>query len=274
MSDPRLSDDPRPLSPASSDADHAAKIEQLLLAGLEHYFALHYDQAINVWTRALFLDRGHARARAYIERARSAQAECQRESEELLHRGVTAFKQGEPDEARRLLQDAMAQGAPADEALAILERLNRLQPVDPPAPRRGMRALTALVDHPPRASRAAWVVMSLLGLVIVVAGAFAAGVFRADPQPLLDRPSPTGIAAVLLAPDEGLPLPRRGEIALGRARALLQGGRLREALATLDAVRATDPQKAEADRLRADIQKQLIGLSALTSPAAEPQGRP
>ena len=54
-----------------------------------------YDTAIHVWTRALFLDRGHARARAYIERARSAQAERQRESEELLHRGVAAFDRGE-----------------------------------------------------------------------------------------------------------------------------------------------------------------------------------
>ena len=52
--------------------------EQLLLAGLDHYFAAQYDQAVAVWTRVLFLDRSHARARAYIERARSAQAERQR----------------------------------------------------------------------------------------------------------------------------------------------------------------------------------------------------
>ena len=39
------------------DADRDAKIEQLLLVGLDHYFAAQYDQAINVWTRALFLDR-------------------------------------------------------------------------------------------------------------------------------------------------------------------------------------------------------------------------
>ena len=54
---------------AESTADRDAKIEQLLLAGLDHYFAKQYDQAINVWTRALFFDRSHPRARAYIERA-------------------------------------------------------------------------------------------------------------------------------------------------------------------------------------------------------------
>jgi tetratricopeptide (TPR) repeat protein len=275
MSDPLLSDDHRPLTPASSEADRAAKIEQLLLAGLEHYFALQYDQAINVWTRALFLDRGHARARAYIERARSAQAECLRESEELLQRGVTAFNQGEAEKARRLLRDAMAQGAPPEQALAILERLNRLQQVVPPAarPRQGVRGLTARLHDAPRASRAAWIVLSLLVSIIVAAGAFAAGAFRVDLQPLLDRPNPSGVAAVRPSIDEGLPLPRRGEIALTRARALVQSGRLREALAALDVVKPTDPQKIEADRLRADIQKQLIGLSTSTA-TPEPQGRP
>src|SRR4029078_8992659 len=86
-----------------------------------------FDQAINVWTRALFLDRNHARARAYIERARSALAERQRESEELLHKGAAAFDRGESSEARRLLEAAISQGAPPDEALAILDRLNRLE---------------------------------------------------------------------------------------------------------------------------------------------------
>ena len=87
----------------ASGADRDAKIEQLLLVGLDHYFAARYEQAINVWTRALFFDRCHARARAYIERARSALAERQRESEELLQSGVAAFHRGEADTARRLL---------------------------------------------------------------------------------------------------------------------------------------------------------------------------
>ena len=69
-----LRSDTRPAE-ALSGAERDARIEQLLLAGLDEYFAHHYEQAINLWTRVLFLDRTHDRARAYIERARSAQAE-------------------------------------------------------------------------------------------------------------------------------------------------------------------------------------------------------
>src|ERR687884_939204 len=99
--------DPAHAHEGASEADRDAKIEQLLLAGLDHYFSAQYEQAINVWTRALFLDRSHARARAYIDRARSALAERQRQSEELLHDGVAAFHRGDSGRARELLHAAL-----------------------------------------------------------------------------------------------------------------------------------------------------------------------
>lgn len=280
MSDPLRTDEPRALPPQGGvGRDERArddrvreeklreeKIEQLLLTGLEHYFAAEYEQAINIWTRALFIDRGHARARAYIERARSAQAERQRESEELLQRGVAAFEIGAAEEARRLLRDAMDQGAPPEEALAILDRLNRLEQVAFPS-----QPLT--IDPAPHAapttrqrptSRAAWAALAGLGVVIIAAAAFAAGAFRGDLAPLLVRPMPA--TAPKLAIDESPSLPRRGEYALARARALAQLGRLREALAVLDDVRRTDPERADADRMRGDLQKQLIAIN--TAPAS------
>jgi hypothetical protein len=267
MSESLRTDPPHAVEPAS-DAEREAKIEQLLLAGLDHYFSARYEHAINVWTRALFLDRSHARARAYIERARSALAERQRESEELLHNGVAAFDRGEGPEARRLLQAAMNQGAPSDEALAILDRLNRLEQGALPEPQSGpVRArprTLPLVAPTTGPSRVAWAVLAILLLVIVTAGAFGAGAFRSDWRTLMDRPSAPSMNQVRDVTDEGLALPRRGETALVRARALVSSGRLRDALATLDLVRPTDAQRPDADRLRADIQKQLIGLSAVT----------
>ena len=117
------------VDPAASSVEHEreARVEDLLLSGLDQYFAGQYELAINVWTRVLFLDRGHTRARAYIERARSAVAERQREGEELVHTGAAAFQRGESDAARRLLTSAVEQGAGSEEALALLDRLDRLE---------------------------------------------------------------------------------------------------------------------------------------------------
>src|SRR5205823_10913040 len=125
--------DPAHAHDGALEADRDAKIEQLLLIGLDHYFAAQYQQAINVWTRALFLDRAHARARAYIERARSALAEQQRESEELLHSGVAAFERGEMDAARQLLNAAVQRGGAHEVALAFLTRIDRINAAAPAA---------------------------------------------------------------------------------------------------------------------------------------------
>src|SRR6188474_1140030 len=111
-------------STSAAAPERESRIEELLLAGLDHYFNGQHELAISVWTRVLFLDRSHARARAYIERARGALAERQRRSEELLDDGVAAFERGEVGEARELLQTAISQGAPREEALAVLDRLS------------------------------------------------------------------------------------------------------------------------------------------------------
>jgi tetratricopeptide (TPR) repeat protein len=285
MSDPLRTDGSRAHADVASGSDRDAKIEQLLLVGLDHYFASRYELAINVWTRALFLDRSHARARAYIERARSAQAERQRESEELLQNGIAAFQRGDGDEARRLLQSAIEGGAPSDEALAVLDRLNRSETTAPPAA--STRADRTRRQRAPGALReASRSIGGLLGVAAIVAAAAAIVTLtgaaawndmigwrsivalakvgtRSDPAP--------AAASAPVARDAALPLPRRGETALLRARALAAGGRLRDAMTALDAVRPTDPEQPDADRLRADIQRQLLALTTLPSDAPDGQ---
>jgi len=265
MSDPLRTD-------GSEAHDDDAKIEQLLIAGLDHYFAAQYERAIDVWTRALFLDRTHARTRAYIERARSALAERQRESEELLHHGRDAFQRGDADEARRLLQAAIDGGAPPDEALALLDRLNRLEPPPTPAPppprKLRMPSLGAVAAS--RAFGGRFRLVSL-SVVAVAAGAYLLTVgTRIDWWWALGLQDPPVVRnAAPLTRELSLPLPRRGEMALERARGLAAGGRLRDALASLDAVKPTDPQRGDADRLRADIQRQLLALTPMPPPSAE-----
>lgn len=272
MSDPLRTDLSRAID-AASDADRDAKIEQLLLVGLDHYFAAQYEQAVNVWTRALFLDRSHPRARAYIERARSALAERQRESEELLQSGVAAFERGESGEARRLLRAAMDGGAPADEALVVLERLDRLEhgPADTPARALRGRARRSAPRAPSALSKpASWLLASSVVAALLLAGALGAASWgRLDWRSWLSMPSaPLAASPTPVSRNMTLPLPRRGDTTLARAHALALGGRLSDALAALDTIRRTDPARAAADRLRADIQRQLLSLSSLGTPDA------
>src|SRR4029453_9147505 len=128
MTDALRSD--RPSLPDLSDRDRDARIEELLLTGLDHYFAGRHDLAINIWTRVLFLDRAHGKARAYIERARSALAERQREAEELLQTGADALTRGDRVTARELLTSAERAGG-SDETGAVLRRLERLEVAAP-----------------------------------------------------------------------------------------------------------------------------------------------
>ena len=139
MSDNHIGVEPLRTDPSDSgplsEAERAARIEQLLLSGLDHYFGGNYEQAINVWTRVAFLERGHGRARAYIERARSALAERQRESEESLHQGIAAYQAGDLQRARVLLTQAVEQGGANELALVFLQRLGRLDSVPPSSQR-------------------------------------------------------------------------------------------------------------------------------------------
>lgn len=284
MTDPRLLD-LRPAEDGPPDLDRDAKIDELLLAGLEHYFGGRHEEAINVWGRVLFLDRGHVRARAYIERARGALAERQRKAEELVQEGVAALDRGDARAARRLLTSAMTHGDPHDLARTYLARLDRLSTPPPPGrwpptPPSGAppdaAASASLRSSPPRPVRALPIiaVAVLIGVLVV----FAAS--RDLLRPLVTRDwrrGPTG-AAVALALDP-LPLPRPAEVALARARDLYRSGHLKPALAALDGVPEADPLAPQALLLRAELQGALLGSSAepaasASEPPPPPAARP
>lgn len=277
MTEP-LRSDLDPAMAAAAERDRDARVEELLLSGLDHYFCGRHELAINVWTRVLFLDRGHARARAYIERARSAVAERQREGEELIQNGAAAFQRGEADAARQLLSSAVERGARTDEALALLDRIDRLE-----AAAVQSSQVDSLVGHvhPPHAPgrsvpavrpRVAWVVAGLAAGIC--AGAIGLTVLWSRGVNWLPITPPPAAAAHVQPPVEPLPVPAAADVWLARARALHGKGRLREALAALDAVRADDPVYGQAEELRALIQRQLLAAARstdgplLTSPRA------
>ncbi len=249
-----------------SNIDSSLKIEQLLLSGLDHYFKGRFERAIDVWSRVLFLDRSHARARAYIDRARAAVAERLRESEELVHTGVEAFERGDVREARTLLRSAVERGGGRDDALSILERLDRLEAASGVEVEPGRGASTTRSEHHSHAAGPAPIpsrvrVVPLIafgGAVLVIAYLAVSGTVRSPWSPTA---SPAVRPAVILP--ESIPVPDVFELDIARARRLAQAGRLREALSLLDSIGAGDSLADESDELRARIQRQLLEPSSL-----------
>jgi tetratricopeptide (TPR) repeat protein len=243
-----------------SDADREARIEALLLTGLDHYFSGQYEQAIDVWTRVAFLERRHGRARAYIERARSALAERQRESEELLHGGIAAYEAGDLDAARDLLTRAVADGTAGDAALVFLQRLQRAETAAD-ALHRGATPSSPTAAAAARSTN--W---------ILTLGASAAIVLTIL---LLTRPVTSWLAELPLdvpadvSHQEPLPVVRSSQMVVARARTLAAEGRLRDALRLLRRVGTADPSREDADRLRADIQRDLLAAVPPTAVAPE-----
>jgi len=271
MSDPSSTNPVRDSEPRDA-AEREARIEELLLSGLDHYFAGQYERAISVWTRIVFLDRHHDRARAYIERARSALAERQRQSEELLHTGVDAYHAGEVDKARDLLTRAVEQGS--DTAHLFLDRLNRVGAAPVAAdlrlePRRSP-AVRRRVQLTPR--RGGWAAAALATLVVaamMLLGGLPIGTWLSELQGSTPMRTPPPVA------EEPLPVVRASETALLRARSLYADGRLRDALRALDRIGPGDAARAEADRLRADIQRDLLAAAGLSGgPSGEAGTRP
>jgi len=281
MADPLPSGLPQP--EVIDGADREARIEHLLVTGLDHYFAGEFESAINLWTRVLFLDRTHDRARAYIVRARTAQAEQQRATEALVHQGLEAFSRGEVDAARALLRDALDRGASHDLALGVLGRIDRLDvgqamsvvPTTISAPRRAVPRAEAVAEVAPVpwARIGSWAVlvtavaMAGVGTWWLAAGRPAAADWRS--------PRPVNSASVA-APVTGgpLPSPNGTEVYVNRGRALFAEGKLRDALRVLDRVPVGDAMRADAARVRGEIQRRLLDLAVAESTDAVAGPRP
>ena len=278
MADPHTSGPFRAPEPATEDD---ARIEHLLVTGLDHYFAGEFEQAINLWTRVLFLDRTHDRARAYIERARSAQAERQRISEALVHQGLDAFDKGEVVRARELLSDALDQGASHDVALGVLGRIDRLEVGQgtasrgtPAARRRPFSAPAADDEREPqhRIALAVWLTTAA-AIVAVAAIAFV----LVTPNGLSDWfpvQATTGTPVQVSPAPAPLPVPAPTESYVTQARAMFASGKLRDALRALDRVPVGDSLRADAERLRGDIQRELLAVATAEASSTSTTPRP
>jgi hypothetical protein len=272
MADPQTSGPRR--SEAAPGGEDEGRIEHLLVTGLDHYFAGEFEAAINLWTRVLFLDRNHDRARAYIDRARSAQAEQQRISEALVHEGLAAFDKGEVARARALLSDALEQGASHDVALGVLGRIDRLDAgtrinpsTAPTIRRRALARPSASIDANTRRGTIALWWVTAAGIVLVAAISFVLVAPNGFTE-WFPVQATTGRPATVIAPPAPLPVPAPTEAYVVRARSLFAGGKLRDALRSLDRVPVGDALRPEAERIRADIQRELLAVAGAEAASA------
>lgn len=248
--------------PLSADS----RVENLLSEGLEHYFDGRFEDAIHLWTRVLFLDRHHASARAYIERARGAIAERQRRADESLQAIAGLLNAGHAAEARHRLTQVIAVTGDDERTAALRLRLERLERVSggaqrihavPAPPSEWWRTGLAVANHRVRLKHvaAAAVVVCVAVLMSSPAVRTRLGFAPVTPVPVV---GPAPVAVTVLS---------GGEVALIRARALYSRGRLADALAALDRVGPEQNARPDADRLRVEIQRVL--LAAADDPARQ-----
>lgn len=250
--------------PLAGDADRTGLSETLLDEGLARYFDGRYEDAIHLWTRVLFLDRSHARARAYIDRARSMLAERQRRSDEMLETSRDLLDQGHTDAARHLLSEAIAATGDDDRASALRLRLDQLERASAitAAPARPATAMDAVSGWPRPPWR--WTSVGALAALALVIAALTVPIARNQ----IGFGSPdTRIATSAAA----LPVLSSADVALVRARNLYNGGRLAEALQALDRIAPESPVRAEADVLRINIQRLLLASGQEPSRALQSQ---
>ena len=116
---------------APADAESIEPKNDALFRQGEELFALGmYPEAIHVWTRILFLERGDTRAKSAIERAKRAVSERQRELDVELAAAATILDGGDLDRAAARVRHVLsldprhAEGHQLAERIAVRKRRN------------------------------------------------------------------------------------------------------------------------------------------------------
>jgi tetratricopeptide (TPR) repeat protein len=252
--------DPKRLPAFDADVEAAgrdSRVDALLVEGLDRYFNGHFDEAIHLWTRVLFLDRTHASARAYIDRARGAMAERQRHAEVALQQVAHLLAQGRAVEARYQLQQATLTLGEDERTAALRVRLERLDRAAAGAPR--IRGAVEAAPAPwgqwlsDRLTLRMW--LAAAAVVVLVVGLTSRGV----QERLGIGRTPTSVPPA--APANPVPVLTSADVALVRAKTLFARGRLAEALTALDRVGPEQAARSDADTLRVDIQRLLLAAA-------------
>lgn len=256
---------------ASLAAPSTEKTRELMQQGEDYFRVGLYQQAIHVWTRTLFLDRGNPVARAAIERAKRAIAERQRRLDAAVAEAVRLVDNGERQRARHALRWVLTRDPRHSEGRALLERLEglgrrreratraRLVPGEPLSPRTQSRRHDPRPAPPRNPASPLKMAVFLFSALCVFAGAGLYLHLNWDfliHDPLFDRHD---LAAQPFGTDrELLPPPALDDLHYFNGARLYAKGRYRDALAELARVGRQSSRAEQARGLILRIEERLL----------------
>lgn len=266
----------------------ASRIAELNRQGQSHYAEGRYEEAIHVWTRILFFDRGNGDARKGIEAARKDVAERQRRLDLDVAEASRLFETADLDGARRLVRSVLAADASHSEAVALAAKLAALERRLEPAAgatggiteeRASSRGILLRVSRgKPSTGAQGSSVATRIGMAAFVLGALA--VFAASALYLEDNwdslvsggafgrtSAPASVPAV---DPRDLPVPRLSDLHYFKGVRLFEQDRYREALGELSRVDRGSPYAADARSLIVRIEERLLRDGSEPSHGAGP----
>ena len=261
-----------------------------------------YQQAIHVWTRILFLDRGNPEVRLRIGRAKEAVAELQRRLDAGIAEARGLFESGEIEGARERVRSVLAADASHGDAVqlaAAIEAVDRrseppressaeLHPLPAPeaTPAQGVvvastptQGVVIKVPKSPRRSsdRIASAVTSRVKMAGFLLGAlllFAVSAFylRENWEAIVSDGAfghPAGLATAVPPDRLAASVPDLSELRYYNGERLFAQGRYREALAELRRVDRDSAVVAEARSLILRIEDRLLRGPTGTEPSID-----
>jgi tetratricopeptide (TPR) repeat protein len=279
------------------------KSMELLRQGEALYSRGLYHEAVHVWTRILFLDRGNPQARLRIDKAKEAVAERERRLDADLAEARALFESGNLREARERVRSVLAADGGHSEAVALeaaIEALDRRN--DPPRETDVLAGVTTqpampakgaavpatpaqgVVFRVPKVSRpssgrsrpAATSRLQMTAFVLVSLSLFAAALLyvRENWDTIVSDGAyahPAGLAPTVLPERLTASVPDLSQLRYYNGQRLFAQGRYREALAELRLVDRDSSVGSEARGLVLRIEERLLRDPAGPEPAEAPR---
>ncbi len=267
--------------------DASPRSFELFRQGEELYSRGLYHEAIHVWTRILFLDRGNSEARLRIDKAKEAVAERQRRLDAEIAEALALLESGDVDGARARVRSVLASDGSHGEAnvlAAAIEALDRqarkpeaqeaqeaksqadaIGTPPAPSPAKGVVIKVAKSPKPgsPRIARAAGSRLKMAAFLSGVLLLFAVSAFYLSMNwaaivsgGALGRAS--GSTAMVLPDSPAASAPDLSELRYFNGERLFAQGRYREALVELRRVDRDSVVVAEARSLILRIEDRLL----------------